>query len=668
VTLAGTVRHYQPLEMRDDARRPDQAVILGTDDTNGSTVLPIPVVATTAVVDAVVVSRGGPGPVTGTSIAITLTATPHAAGPGSSAQVGGAEPPGAQGPGAQWHAALWSAALVAAATLGKDLGDVTLSAVPAGAVDDAAAGPLLASGFVAAMTGARVDPAATVFGTLAPDGTIGPVAGLPERFLGAIARGKTRIGYPIGMRRAKSLATGQEIDLVELAKAHRAEAIELTDVTDAYALLTHRRLPAPVPLKEADMALDPSTRDRLDTGYLAWQSRLATGWAALLQLEQTGRLPVSVREMVRIAHGHSERAQTLRRAGKLAAAHGRMMAAWMYATGANQAHAVIGKLKAGDVDGAVATLTALDPGDARVRAMLEQIGAVQPKAIAGGLAVIEAFQAALRGWAYHGFAVDALAAAARLLGDLRGKPPAEVGSPATVEMVSGAVANAVLQMLRTSTEIEIAGQALARANEPDIAFTSSSPEVSRVAAALQAATDAGLRYLDARIVEPFARGAGISEDAARRQIAAVEPDYVIADGLSRRAGGDLPGELATSWGQGSISGTLLAFAGHAVAYRSAALVIAKYDAIGIHADEAGKLDAVDHPQAFRHLVANARRRARAAARAARIATGAIPVQAKLAYQLATAEATGSIDDQLDALANLWAATAFSEAAVVLARN
>jgi hypothetical protein len=57
-----------------------------------------------------------------------------------------------------------------------------------------------------------------------------------------------------------------------------------------------------------------------------------------------------------------------------------------------------------------------------------------------------------------------------------------------------------------------------------------------------------------------------------------------------------------------------------------------------------------------------------AARAAQIATGAIPVQAKIAYQLATTLETGSIDDQLDALANLWAATAFSEAAVVLARN
>jgi hypothetical protein len=77
---------------------------------------------------------------------------------------------------------------------------------------------------------------------------------------------------------------------------------------------------------------------------------------------------------------------------------------------------------------------------------------------------------------------------------------------------------------------------------------------------------------------------------------------------------------------------------------------------------------VAHDQALVQMLATAERNARASARAARIATGAIPIQAKLAYQLANVERDGDLADKLDALAQYWNATAFSQTAVMLARN
>ena len=155
---------------------------------------------------------------------------------------------------------------------------------------------------------------------------------------------------------------------------------------------------------------------------------------------------------------------------------------------------------------------------------------------------------------------------------------------------------------------------------------------------------------------------------ARARVAALEPDYLIADQLVRGATGGLPHEIAAAWGEGSLGAGLLAFAASRAAYHSAALVIAKYDALGVHSDDTGRIASVNHPQAFRALLASAERAARGAARSAQGATGAIPVQARLAYQVAVIEAAGGLDDQLDALAELWTATAFSEAAVSLARN
>ena len=56
------------------------------------------------------------------------------------------------------------------------------------------------------------------------------------------------------------------------------------------------------------------------------------------------------------------------------------------------------------------------------------------------------------------------------------------------------------------------------------------------------------------------------------------------------------------------------------------------------------------------------------ARAARIATGTIPVQAKLAYQQASILREGDMSDKLDALSPFWMSSACSQTAVMLARN
>ncbi len=62
------------------------------------------------------------------------------------------------------------------------------------------------------------------------------------------------------------------------------------------------------------------------------------------------------------------------------------------------------------------------------------------------------------------------------------------------------------------------------------------------------------------------------------------------------------------------------------------------------------------------------RAARARARAARIATGAIPVQARLAYQMAGARRDGDVAARIEALVAYWMASAYSQTSVMLARN
>ena len=100
-TGSGTsTKNYDPLGIKDDAKAANQAVILGTDDKNGSTVLPLPALPSKGLVDAMFVRLGGGQAASGGSTPVKLATSPNSDG---SVQVGIYEEMSG-GTGAQWRA------------------------------------------------------------------------------------------------------------------------------------------------------------------------------------------------------------------------------------------------------------------------------------------------------------------------------------------------------------------------------------------------------------------------------------------------------------------------------------------------------------------------------------------------------------------------------------
>ena len=308
-------------------------MILGTDTNNGSTVMYLPAAPPKAAVDAMFVKiAAGTDPATGGMTPVKLSASPTTDG---SVEVGVYEE-FANGTGTQWRAGVWMSALVAASTLGKDLTDYAFAASSGGYIDGPSASGLMAAGFLAAMTGAAIDPTATMTGAINPDGTFGPVGGIPEKFLGSIAQGKRKLGYPIGMRWAKSEVTGKAVDLVQLAKDHGAQAIEIADVHQAYTLLTGKQLPDTVPVSIAEMAIDPATAKRLERAINNGSGRSpGNGRRSSSSINPGDCRPAWSRpsSAPRIA---TREAQQLHTDGKLGAAFLRMIGAWSCAASAGR--------------------------------------------------------------------------------------------------------------------------------------------------------------------------------------------------------------------------------------------------------------------------------------------------------------------------------------------
>ena len=60
---------------------------------------------------------------------------------------------------------------------------------------------------------------ATMTGTVNPDGTVGPVGGIPLKVSGVAEAGFTRFGIPLGQRHDVDPCTGEVVDVVELGKS-----------------------------------------------------------------------------------------------------------------------------------------------------------------------------------------------------------------------------------------------------------------------------------------------------------------------------------------------------------------------------------------------------------------------------------------------------------------
>nr|HEX4314418.1 S16 family serine protease [Kofleriaceae bacterium] len=644
------------MTIKQDAKAPNQALILGTDDKNGSTVIPLPTIENSAGVDALYVKMGGGEKATGGYSPVKLSTLPNQ---DQTVEVSIAEQM-PDGTGRQWRTGVWVSAFVAATTLNKDLTDFKFKASSVGYIDGPSASGLMAGGFLATMTGAAIDPTVSMTGTINPDGTIGPVGGIPEKFAGAIEKGKKRLGYPIGMRMSKSEATGEMVDLVALAKDKGAEAVEIANVRDAYKLLTGKQLPEVVPVAEKEMELDEDTSKAIDAKYDQWKQKLMDEWSGIVALNNEGKLPDTLVYVAQMAQDAGNTADKLHNQGFHMAAYSKMLEAWTYASTATQTASILQHVQSGDAAGAATAIDALLGKDKETTDEFEKIGKIKPNTLGGHLLMLSAYQSALQAWAFQVYSAQGLEATKEYVTGLESTPAEQLQTPEAASEIVGNIASSILTANRTHAAVIQSSEILEYETEKSVNYMCSLPNVKRLSTSYQSAAAAAVDYFESL--------SGITDDTVRERAALIEPDYLVsymASKLSDASG--VPAELKQKWGENSLPWGLMSLAGSQMAYFRSAELIAKYYSLQVSHDAAGR-PTVEHEKAFMNELASAERSAREAARSARIATGAIPVQAKLAYQVAQLDREGSTEDKLHALEEYWASSAFSQAAVMLARN
>ena len=116
------------------------------------------------------------------------------------------------GMGEQWRAACWMAAVVAFSLTETDLASHTVTFETPQGIDGPSAGALTTVGVMAALGGHDIPDDVTMTGSINPDGTLGPVSGLPLKLEAAARAGRKRVLIPADQRVVPSHPDGPPVD------------------------------------------------------------------------------------------------------------------------------------------------------------------------------------------------------------------------------------------------------------------------------------------------------------------------------------------------------------------------------------------------------------------------------------------------------------------------
>lgn len=653
-----------------DVKKPGTvALILGTDETGGSTELPLVGKKSRVTVFPLSVRRGGGRPARGSISKMVLETEPN---PSGEVRVG-IYSQFLKGVGPQLRAAAWMAAFVASSALSKDLTDFRFAVTRGKFFDGPSSGALMTVGFLASLTGAKIDGKTTMTGTVNPDGTVGPVGGIPHKFTGAIAAGKTRLGYPIGQRYDLDMNTHKRVDLVALANKNGAIATEIRDVWQAYEFFTGKKLPVPVPVLPREMKVGDKVEKQLVKYYDQWSASFKREMTPLTQLLRDGKIK-PIKRLYYLggrAMRDATEAGTLKANGLLPSAYQRMTTAVVYASTATAIWSIIDRVRKGDVDGASRVLYRfMSLANATERA-LRKVGAIKPTTMSDHLMMLSAFQSALTGWGFHYHGSHGIAAAARYLRRLSGKTAAELADPKLADGIVSAVSPPILAIARGMAATRRAMEALHIENAGHVNYTCSLPNARRLAKSYTSAAGANLGYYESLALARVARRFHTTAERAKWRLLSTNPDYLIAYrafGLAGHDMGGLPSRLKNEWGPSSLPWSLGSLAGALLSYFKTSLLLSKSYSLGVRYNGSGKPTSVRNEKAFLNMINTAERKAREHARSARVGTGSIPVQSRLAYAKARVLREGDLTDKLAALELFWRASVYSQIAVMMARN
>lgn len=565
----------------------------------------------------------------------------------------------------QWRISVWLAALQASLALDRPLSDWTIwvEAIRNGErFDGPSAGGLLTAGILAGMTGEDADPSFTMTGTINPDGTIGPVGGIPQKFAAAIADGKTTLGYPMGQQIVYDMVAEREVDIRAMGR-QGVQVVEIPDVETAYGYLTGVTLVQPKPVDPAQMTLPPKIESALRTQAEQWLASTETTFADYNTL---GVEDEALAARWRRVDGLFAETKHFLGEGEAAAAYALANRLFIEADTAYLRARVVQLVRAGRyADAKGFTQGVIDNVDKRLADTSGKMKTELAKSASDLMSLTAALEALgravrhfFRGFEQHRLNGDRIEEIVVGLREKRLKPTPELTAE-LIELLGGPL----VEVAASNVDNFVAGQNLDFRPEVRAGARNIPRErIQRLGLLLEIAGNANISYFEQTTLSEIAKIHGVPLDAVKASFS--DQTYrLLYDDIRATA------EVAfvSILGEGPTL-DMVRLAGSLASYVDAAVLIAKYYSLEGVTDDRGEVQKLGRGHVLPRMLDLAKVRARIHAARARRLAGEVPVAARLAYQIGRSwEDAPSIPARLQALKQYWRASMLSQMAVLLNR-
>jgi uncharacterized protein len=537
------------------------------------------------------------------------------------------------GSGGQWRAAGWMAVITASLILGEDPSKYEFSFDVAGRIDGPSAGALMTAAVLAGYLGDEINPEVTMTGTINPDGTVGPVGGIPHKIEGAAARGKKVVLVPGGQRYDYDYALGQSVDLVQVGQVNGLEVKLVSDIYAVYRELTGSELPTPE--SHGTAALPPSAFDKYRAG--------ATGWYAKYERERNNftALPADVQEyrqtIIDVADYYAGKAGQYLGEGQVAAAYDAAFTAASLARLARAAAELDDLYLDFGLDPLIDKLNSSATASTQLSAVAQRIEAETPRSASDQIAIMEAF--------------SNLSVAQGLIFQAESAIQTLLGTPNyTEDDALAAIYAANYNYVYAELFLELSQESLGLGLGFGTAPPASLEVLTAISETLRRGAEANITYFESLIIDPWAAEYGIHPDLAKYYFQQADSEYLTAvaavGGAYSLAGSMLKPEAKASVNLGS----------SLTAYSHSASLIAKYYSLDATIDESGYITGYGRQTAVVDMLDLADQRARSWSQAV---ADQDPIQSVYYYDNARLYRSGDANDQLLALNYYWQSAIFS---------
>jgi uncharacterized protein len=547
-----------------------------------------------------------------------------------------------QGTGNQWQSSGWIAVLFASLLEGINPTDYEFSFSSGGWIDGPSAGGLMTVGVLAALRNEKVRDDATMTGTINPDGTIGPVGGIPHKLDGASRAGKKLVLVPIGQRYDFDTNQQQLVDLVEAGQKLGVEVREVGTVFEAYEALTGKALPRVTGGSAPQMP--PRAFDRMRAKTLEWISRYQKTRNEFNTL--TTEVQDVVADYALLADGKAEEADKALKQGLVAVAYAKASEAAIYAQLATMTGQIVQNYLIGGLQKAIDHYQASSAAQTELKAVIASLKAEDPKTVSDLLALFDAYSNISIA---KGLLMTADAQIANLAQNAESLTQEEILQGITTAALEQAVASVAVQYARDAVDI---GTGFGKAPVP------ATEKIMQLAEALRRVSDSNLALFEAIIIDAYARQTGMHPDVIKNAMMSKEMGYLfaVASQLS------LP-SLKEEVGAGPAQAELI-FGLSQNAYAQSASLLAKHYSLGAQIDADLNVVSFQREKALGEMLDFADQRSRELINAAGEDAS---IAALYYYELGRSLRQGEPQEQLDALGYYWQSALLAQAGAYLSK-